>query len=428
MSINRKWISLLVLAIVLAACSSGTQGEQGPRPVPVTVGRVIQKEVPVQIRVIGNVQAYSTVTVKSIVGGEISQVHFTEGHDVKKGDLLFTIDPRPLEAALRQAEANVARDMALVGQVEADLAKNMAVVTQIEANIERDTTQAKNARVEAERYQLLIEKQVVSRQQYDQFRTNAEALEATVRADKAAKESAEAAVRSSKAAMENARAAVRADQAAVDNARVQLSYCFIRSPMDGRTGNLLVQRGNVVKANDVNLLTINQVSPVYVAFSVPEQNLPEIKKYMAGRSLRVEALPPNDTGGPEQGLLTFIDNAVDRTTGTILLKGTFANQDRRLWPGQFVNVVLTLTTQPNAIIVPSQAIQTGQEGQYVFVVKPDLTVEARPVNVNRTINNESIIEKGLREGEIVVTDGQLRLVPGARVEVKGNSIAPEKGA
>jgi multidrug efflux system membrane fusion protein len=392
------------------------------------VGTVIQKEVPVQIRVIGNVQAYSTVIVKSIVGGEISQVHFTEGQDVKKGDLLFTIDPRPLEAALRQAEANMARDMALVGQVEADLAKNMALVTQIEANIERDTTQAKNARVEAERYQLLIEKQVVSKQQYDQFRTNAEALEATVRADKAAKESAEAAVRSSKAAMENAKAAVRADQAAVDNARVQLSYCYIRSPMDGRTGNLLIQRGNVVKANDVNLLTINQVNPIYAAFSVPEKNLPEIKKYMAGRSLRVEALPPNDTGGPEQGLLTFIDNAVDKTTGTILLKGTFANQDRRLWPGQFVNVVLTLTTQPNAIIVPSQAIQTGQEGQYVFVVKPDLTVEARPVAVNRTINNESIIEKGLREGEIVVTDGQLRLVPGARVEVKGNSAGPEKGA
>ena len=428
MSIHRKRVSLLVLTIMLAACSSGSIGEQGPRPVPVMVGRVIQKEVPVQIRVIGNVQAYSTVTVKSIVGGEISQVHFTEGQDVKKGDLLFTIDPRPLEAALRQAEANVARDMALVGQVEADLAKNMAVVTQIEANIERDTTQAKNARVEAERYQLLIEKQVVSRQQYDQFRTNAEALEATVRADKAAKESAEAAVRSSKAAMENAKAAVRADQAAVDNARVQLSYCFIRSPMDGRTGNLLVQRGNVVKANDVNLLTINRVSPIYVAFSVPEQNLPEIKKYMAGKSLRVEALSPNDTGGPEQGLLTFIDNAVDKTTGTILLKGAFANQDRRLWPGQFVNVVLTLTTQPNAIIVPSQAIQTGQEGQYVFVVKSDLTVEARPVTVSRTINNESIIEKGLREGEAVVTDGQLRLVPGAKVEVKGTPAGPEKGA
>jgi multidrug efflux system membrane fusion protein len=382
------------------------------------VGTVIQKEVPVQIRVIGNVQAYSTVTVKLIVGGEISQVHFAEGQDVKKGELLFTIDSRPLEAALRQAEANVARDMAQVGQVEADLAKNMALVKQVDANIERDTAQAENARVEAKRYETLIEKQVVSRQQYDQFRTNAEALEATVRSGRAAKDSAEAAVRSSMAALESAKAAVRADQAAVDNARVQLSYCFIRSPMDGRTGNLLVQRGNVVKANDINLLTINQVNPIYVAFSVPEQNLPEIKKYMARGSLRVEALPPDDTGTAEQGVLTFIDNTVDKTTGMILLKGTFANKERRLWPGQFVNVVLTLTTQPNAILVPSQAIQTGQEGLYVFVVKPDLTVESRLVAVDRSLDGLTVVTKGIQPGETVVTNGQLRLVTGGKVEIK----------
>ena len=414
------------IALLLAACSSGKTEQGPPKAVPVSVGTVVQKAVPVQIRIIGNVQAYSTVTVKSIVGGEISQVHFTEGRDVKKGDLLFTIDPRPLEAALRQAEANLARDIAQVGQVEADLSKNNALVKQAEANLERDIAQAENARVEAKRYESLIEKQVVSRQQYDQFRTNAEALEATVRADRAAKESSEAAVRSSKAALENARAAVRADQAAVDNAKVQLSYCFIRSPMDGRTGNLLVQRGNVVKANDINMLTINQVNPIYVAFSVPEQNLPEIKKYMAGGSLKVEALPPNDTQGAEQGILTFIDNTVDKTTGTILLKGTFANKERRLWPGQFVNVVLTMTTQSDAILVPSQALQTGQDGQFVFVLKPDLTVEFRPVVVNRTINHEAIIEKGLQDGEKVVTDGQLQLVPGAKAEVRGDLSRSEK--
>lgn len=425
---RKKLRFLLVLSILLSACSSGTKGEQGPRAVPVMVGMVIQKAVPVQIRVIGNVQAYSTVTVKLIVGGEISQVHFAEGQDVKKGELLFTIDPRPLEAGLRQAEAIVARDVAQVGQVEADLAKNMALVKQAEANIERDTAQAENARVEAKRYESLIEKQVVSRQQYDQFRTNAEAFEATVRADRAAKDSAEAAVRSSKAALENAKAAIRADQAAVDNAKVQLSYCFIRSPMDGRTGNLLVQRGNVVKANDINLLTINQVNPIYVVFSVPEQNLGEIKRYMAEGSLRVEALPPNDTRTAEHGVLTFIDNAVDKTTGMILLKGTFANKERQLWPGQFVNVVLTLTTQPNAIIVPSQAVQNGQAGQYVFVIKPDLTVELRPVVVNRTLNNESIIEKGLQAGEKVVTDGQLQLVPGAKVEGKEKLRSSEKSS
>jgi membrane fusion protein, multidrug efflux system len=424
----RGGLSIGMVIFLLMACSSGNNKEEGlPRAVPVMAGTVIQKTVPVQIRVIGNVQAYNTVAVKSMVSGEISQVHFTEGQDVKKGDLLFTIDPRPFEASLKQAEAVVARDTAQVGQVEADLARNTALVKQAEANLERDMAQAENAKVEAKRYEMLIEKQVVSRQQYDQFRTNAEALEATVRADRAAKDSAEATVRSSKAAMENAKAAVRADQAAVDNARVQLSYCFIRSPMEGRTGNLLVQRGNVVKANDINQLTINQVNPIYIAFSVPEQNLTEIKKYMAGGSLRVEALSPNDTGAAEQGVLTFIDNAVDKTTGTILLKGTFANKERRLWPGQFVNVVLTLTTQPNAIIVPSQAIQTGQEGQYVFVVKPDLTVELRPVVVSRTINNESIIEKGLHDGEKVVTDGQLQLVPGAKVEVKSGLGGSEKG-
>ena len=390
------------------------------------VGTVIQKAIPVEIRVIGNVQAYSTVTVKTMVGGEITRVHFKEGQDVKQGELLFTLDPRPFEAALKQAEANLARDMAQVGQVEADLAKNMALVKQAEANLQRGIAQAENAKVEAKRYESLIERQVVSRQQYDQFRTNAEALEATVRADRAAKESAEAAVRSSKAALENVRAAVRADQAIVENAKIQLGYCFIRSSMDGRTGNLLVQRGNVVKANDINLLTINQVNPIYVTFSVPEQNLLEIKKYVAGSPLKVEALPPNDTSGPEQGVLSFIDNTVDRATGTILLKGMFANKERRLWPGQFVNVVLTLTTQPNAIIVSSQAIQTGQEGQYVFVIKADFTVEFRPVVVSRTLNNESIIEKGLQGGERVVTDGQLQLVPGTKVEVKENQGVPEK--
>jgi multidrug efflux system membrane fusion protein len=226
---------------------------------------VVQKAVPVVIRAIGNVQAYNMVAVKSMVSGEISRVHFTEGQDVKKGELLFTIDPRSFEAVLKQTEANLARDIAQVGQVEADLAKNMALVKQAEANLERDRAQQK-MQIEAKRYETLIEKQVVSRQQYDQFPTNAEALEATVRSGRAAKDSAEAAVRSSRAALESAKAAVRADQAAVDNAKVQLSYCFIRSPMDGRTGNLLVQRGNVVKANDLSLVTIHQINQSMLLF------------------------------------------------------------------------------------------------------------------------------------------------------------------
>jgi multidrug efflux system membrane fusion protein len=364
----------LVIALFVATCACGSKKEQGPaRRIPVLADTVIQKAVPVEINVIGNCQAYSTVAVKSMVAGEISQVHFTEGKDVAKGDLLFTIDPRPFEAALKQAQAN----------------------------LERDRVQAENAKINAQRYEALIAKQAVSRQQYDQFRTNAEALDATV----------------------------RLDEAAVENAKVMLSYCFIRSPIDGRTGNLLITRGNLIKANDVPLITINQIKPIYVAFSVPEQNLAEIKKYRAaGKSLKVAAFFPNDATGPERGVLTFIDNTVDKTTGTIMLKGTFPNKKRRLWPGQFVNVGLTLTTQPHAVVVPSQAVQTGQQGHYVFVIKPDLTVEPRPVVVNRTINTETIIDKGLKAGELVVTDGQLQLFPGAKVEIKGSANSSEKGS
>jgi multidrug efflux system membrane fusion protein len=362
---------LLLLVIFSSACSNDKSRKPVSAPIPVTVSTAIQKMVPEQLRVIGNVQAYSTVTVKSLVGGELVGVNFTEGQDVKKGDLLFTIDSQPFEAALKQAEANLQKDLA----------------------------QAKNAQEDARRYEFLIQKNVVARQQYDKFRTDADALEATV----------------------------LADRAAVENARIQLGYCSIRSPIDGRTGIINIKRGNIIAAvtqpNAIDLVTINQIIPIYVIFSVPEQNLPEIKKYMAGGSLKVEALPPNDTSSGEQGVLTFIDNTVDKTTGTILLKGTFANREKKLWPGQFVNVVLTLTTEPNAIVIPSQAIQTGQEGQYIFVVKEDLTVESRPVIAGRSANNETIVQKGLQVDEKVVTDGQLRLYPGAKVEIKTSDSA-----
>jgi multidrug efflux system membrane fusion protein len=353
---------LLLLAIFSSACSNEKSKKLVSAPIPVIVSMVIQKTVPVQLRAIGNVQPYSTVTVKSKVGGELVRVHFVEGQDVKKGDLLFTIDPRPYEAALKQAEAN----------------------------LERDLAQAKHAREDARRYESLIQKGVVPQQQYDKFRTDADALEATVLADKAA----------------------------VENAKIQLGYCFIRSPIHGRTGSLIVHQGNHIKAEDINLVVINQIIPIDVTFSVPEQFLSEIKKFMAVRKLQVEALVPLNEERPERGFITFIDNAVDTNTGTIRIKGTFANQDKKLWPGQFVNVVLTLTTEPNAIVVPSQTIQTGQEGQYVFVVKEDLTVESRPVVAGRTMNNETVVKKGLNPDEKVVTDGQLRLYPGAKVEIK----------
>lgn len=385
---------------------------------PVEVTAAVQKTVPVQLHAIGNVQAYSTVSVKSRIAGQLMRVYFKEGQDVKTGELLFTIDSRPFESALKQAEANLERDMALVKQAEAALEKNFALVRQAESILEKDIAQAKNAEVEARRYEFLIEKKVVAKQQYDQFRTNAEALDASVRADKATLESAKAAVRESQAAKENAEATARADRAVVESARIQLGYCSIRSPMDGRTGSLIVQEGNMIKENDIAMVVINQITPIYVALSVPEQYLAEIKKYMAGGKLKVEVVIPNDDARPESGIISFVDNTIDTGTGTIRLKGTFANKEKRLWPGQFVRVVLTLVEEPNAIVVPSQAIQTGQEGQYVFVVKPDLTVESRPVVSGLILNNETVIQKGLNPGENVVTDGQLRLYPGAKVEIK----------
>jgi multidrug efflux system membrane fusion protein len=360
-------LGFLLLAVLLSACSKEKSGKPNSAPLPVTVSTAIQKTVPVQLRAIGNVQAYSTVTIKSKVGGELVHVHFTEGQDVKKGDLLFTIDPRPYEAALKQAEANLGRDLAL----------------------------AKNAQEDARRYEFLIQKGVVAQQQFEKFRTDSDALEATV----------------------------LADRAAVENAKIQLGYCSIYSPIDGRTGSLIIQQGNIIKAEDINLVVINQIIPIYVAFSIPEQFLPEIKKYMASGKLQVEATVPMNEERPGKGVITFIDNTVDSNTGTIRLKGTFTNHERKLWPGQFVNVVLTLTTEPNAIVVPSQAVQTGQEGQYVFVVKQDLTVESRPVVVGRTVDGETVVQKGLNANEKVITDGQLRLYPGAQVEIKTSDLA-----
>ena len=359
------FIISIVVSGFLFACSKQSAPPPKP-PVSVTAGTVIQKTVPIQIRAIGNVEAYSTVSVKSQIGGILTRVHFREGQDVRKGDILFTIDPRPYEAALKQAEANLAKDNA----------------------------QLENAREEVRRYAELVKKGYVAQEQYDQIRTNAASFDATVNADKAI----------------------------VENAHLQLKYCYIYSPVTGRTGNLFANEGNLIKANADNpMVVVNQIQPIYVTFSVPEQYLPEIKKYMSGGKVEVRAFITKSEDNPEEGILTFVDNTVDMATGTIKLKATFANKIKRLWPGQFVDVVMILTTQPNAIVVPSQSIQTGQKGQYVFIIKNDLTVEFRPIIVARTLNSETVVEKGLQFGEKVVIDGQLRLVPGAKVEIKNKA-------
>jgi multidrug efflux system membrane fusion protein len=338
-------------------------GGRGREAVPVLVTTAIQKAMPLQLRAVGNVEAYATVSVKSQVTGVLNKAHFREGQDVKKGQLLFTIDPRPFEAALRQAEANLARD----------------------------TAQVKNLREQVRRYAELVEKQYVSREQYDQIKTNADAAESVVDADKAA----------------------------VENAKVQLSYCYIYSPVNGRVGSLLVNEGNLVRVNDgAPLVVINQVNPINVTFAVPEQHLADLKRHMAIGRLGVDATFQSDDGRPEQGFLAFVDNAVDRSTGTIKLKAEFTNGERRLWPGQFVNVILTLATQANAVVLPSEAIHVGPEGQQVFVVKEDKRVEMRAVTVGRTQDGQAVVAKGLSAGEVVVREGQFLLGPGSRVEIK----------
>ncbi len=417
---------LLAVAAILSGCSGGPSeranaetSPQGPA-IPVSVSPVVTKPVPVQIRANGSVLAIATVTVMSQVDGQIFRIHFTEGQDVKQGDLLFTLDQRPLEAALGQAEANLARDTAQREQAEAAQAQSVAAEKQAEANLARDAAQLENANVQARRYKELIDDGAVSKEQYDQVRTTAVAMEATIQADEAAVTNAKAAIRSAQATAETIRAAIKADQAVVENARVQLGYTVIRSPFDGRTGNLLVHVGSAVKARDKDspLVVINQIHPIYVSFSVPEQSLADIRKYRAAGSIRVDALIPGQEAAPVRGELAFVNNTVDPTTGTIQLKAAFGNSDNRLWPGQFLNVLLTLTTEPNAAVVPSQAIQTGQQGPYVFVVKPDLTVEIRSIAPGLALDGETIVQKGLAAGEQVVTEGQIRLVPGARVEVK----------
>ncbi len=414
----------LICLSCLSACAASSaktvsSAAKMQQAVPVTITTVTQKTVPVQLQAIGNVQAYSTVSVKPQVGGELTGVYFKQGQNVKKGQLLFTIDDRPLKAALQQAQGNLAKDMAQVKQTEATLNKDIGQVKQARATQAKDEAQEKNAEVETRRYTNLSNQGVVSKEQADQYRTNADALDATVVADKDAIENAEAAVNAARADVQTAEATVSADRGTVENAEVQLSYTKVYSPMDGRTGNLLVDRGNIVQANSTTaLVTISQIRPIQASFSVPEQELPEIKKYMATNKLKVEAIFPKDSAHPIPGVLTFVNSTVDNTTGTIQLLGDFANFQERLWPGEFVNVILTLTTEPNAVIVPSQAVQAGQNGKYVFVLKPDSTVESRAVAVSSTINGQDVIAQGLQPGEKVVTDGQSNLVPGAKVQVK----------
>ncbi|MEN6473643.1 MAG: efflux RND transporter periplasmic adaptor subunit [Syntrophaceae bacterium] len=350
----------LAVMVFLQACSS-EQPPQKNRPVPVLTALSVRRDVPISISAFGTVEAAQAISVRSQITALITKVHFKEGQTVKKGDLLIELDCRSNLAALKQAEANLLRDIA----------------------------QAMKAEQDVRRYAALLEKNYVSREEYDQMRTNYEALQATL----------------------------KADQALVDSNRVQMQYCSIYAPIDALAGRLQVDEGNILKANDVEVVSLNQIQPINVTFAIPEKDLPRVRKYAGDRMLEVIATLPGEEK-PERGKLSFVDNAIDKSTGTIKLRGSFANTEKRLLPGQYVNVVLMLATSPAAVVVPSQAVNQGQDGQYVYVVSAQSTAQIRPITVGQVIDGETVILKGLLAGERVVTDGQMRLTPGATLTVK----------
>jgi multidrug efflux system membrane fusion protein len=362
-----KSAGILIVALLLGTAACKSSGDQAAGRVmpgsPVSVAPAEQRDVPLEIAAVGRVESIATVSVKAQVGGEVMAVYFKEGQAVQKGDRLFSIDPRPYEIAVRQAESLLEKDRALLRNAEADAA----------------------------RYAGLVQKDYVTKEQYDALLANRDVLAA----------------------------AVKADEASVAKARLDLGYTDIRAPIDGRTGGLLIDAGNIIKANDTaGAVVIEQMSPIYVTFSVPEQHLSAIKTFMAEGRLAATAAPAGGGTAPVSGVLTFVDNAIDTATGTITLKATFDNRDGALWPGQFLNVRLILTTERGVTVVPSTAVQTGQNGEFVYVVKDDLTAEMRPVKVARTFDESAIIAEGVKPGERVVTDGQLRLAPGAKVDIK----------
>lgn len=377
--------------LLLTACKS-QQAASGPAAapiVPVSVAKARRESVPTELRVVGTVEASAIVQIKSQISGQLLRVSFTEGQNVAKGDLLFEVDPRPYEEAVRQSEATVARDRAQISQLEATLA--------------RDAAQSKYNQGDAERYAELAKAGVVSRSQSDQAKTSADV----------ARESA----RATQAGIESAKAALESDLSAVGSAKLNLNYCQIRSPLSGRTGNLLVHTGNLVKANDVPLVVIHQVSPIFVNFNVPEQHLASVRRLNASHKLAVRVFAQDDATRAASGSLSVIDNAVDTATGTIHLKATFDNQGGVLWPGQFVTSVLTLDTIQGATVVPAEAVQAGQQGQFIYVVGPDSKVAIRMVTAGRAFGKSMVIEKGIAPGDTVVIDGQLRLFPGAQVQL-----------
>ncbi|HPO14499.1 MAG TPA: efflux RND transporter periplasmic adaptor subunit [Candidatus Hydrogenedentes bacterium] len=389
----RHCLCILAAMMLLGACTKEQNSGKPPlgaAKAPVRVATVERRSVPVALHTIGAVEAYSTIAVRAQVGGELLTDHFKEGDVVEQGQRLFSIDPRPYEVALKQAEAN--------------LDKAKAQAEQAKATLSKDRAQANNAQTELKRSETLLPKKMVSQEEHDQVQTNAQALQDAVLADEAA--------------VQSAVESIRAAEAAIDDAKLRLEYCEIQSPIRGRTGSLQIHPGNLVKANDTTpLVTITQTEPIYVTFTLPEKHLSEVRKQMESGSLEVSAVLPGEENAPITGRLSFIDNTVNQATGTIRMKAVFENKDSRLWPGQFAEVRIQIAVLEKAVVAPSQAIQAGQMGAYAYVVKADLTVELRDVKTGESVDGMTVILEGLQPDETVVTDGQVRVKPGAAVSI-----------
>jgi RND family efflux transporter MFP subunit len=416
-------VLLLTAGLALAACGQSPEAVPVPKAPAVTVVAVTQRTVPVFARYVGQTEAVKTVEVRARVEGFLQRQVVPDGADVKTGDLLFVIDPRPFEAALRQAQANVARDTAQLRQSEAALAQREADVQQAQANLDRDLAQLENARTQEQRYRALLQQELIAREQYDQIRTNMTALDATLQADRAAVENAKAALAAARATIENVRAVIRADEAVVDNARLELEYTTIRSPLDGRMGRAEVRVGSLVGKNEATLLaTVSTLDPMYVNFSVSER---EALQVWRRRQKEMRAQPgaddititlPDDRAYPQPGRLDFVDRAVDPRTGTLALRAAFPNPDRVLQPGQYVRLRVLLDERPDALLVPQAAVQESQGSASVFVVRADQTVQPRQVKMGPRLGTLWVVEEGVRAGEHVVVKGLQQVRAGMRVE------------
>src|SRR6266699_1602779 len=421
MKYSRFWMMLFLTglaSILVSGCANKAQQSFARPPAPVTVSEAVAQDVPTYLDAIGKTVAREVVSIQPQVSGRIVKIHFTDGADLKKGDMLFTIDTRPFEANLRQAEANVSKDNALKKQAE--------------ANLTREIAQAKWGEVQISRYRKLVEQGVVSREQYEQLRANQDSLNANVGSAGAAGHSADE--------------AIKVDTAAVESAKLQLSYCYIRSPIDGRAGQRLVDTGNVVNpggssgggasnnatggnsGSSNSLLVIERIDPIYADFTIPQDNLTVVQQQMREGTLKTEVRLPDATD-PIAGQLTFLDNAVQSATGTINLRATIPNSDHRFWPGRFVNIRLVLSTIHGAVLVPATSPQMSAKGSFVYVIKQDSTADQRQVTLGQRQGDLVVVEKGVEPGERVVTIGQIGVTPGGKVRVEqpGNPAAAGNG-